>query len=309
MKKYEELTIRDHFMFGKICTSKENSQIILRSLLNHEINLENTDIEKYLKDYSDGKFIRLDLIAKDDSNNVYNAEMQNESKNKNVQLELPKRNRYYHSMIDSANVKEGVSYKDMPSTIVIFICTYDPFGLNLPQYTFTMQCNEHNIPDYDDGATSIFFNTTADLSSLPQSTRSMLEYIQTGQTDDEATTIINEAIKEARLKDEWRTEYMLTLVHDNDIYTDGYSQGQADGYNQGQADGYNQGESDGYNQGQTDGYNQGQADGYTDGILSEIYSSVQDGDYSIARGAEKAGVPVDDFETNMTKAGYKLPAD
>ena len=142
---------------------------------------------------------------------------------------------------------------------------------------------EHDIPDYDDGATTIYFNTTADLSSLPQSTRSMLEYIQTGQTDDEATTIINEAIKEARLKDEWRNEYMLTLVHDNDIYTDGY------------------------NQGQSDGYSQGQADGYTDGKLSEIYSSVQDGDYTIERGAEKAGVTVDEFKTNMTKAGYKLP--
>ncbi len=61
----------------------------------------------------------------------------------------------------------------------------------------------------------------------------------------------------------------------------------------------------GYNIGQSDGYNQGQSDGK----LSEIYSSVQDGDYSIARGSEKAGVTVAEFKSNMTKAGYKLPTD
>lgn len=190
---------------------------------------------------------------------------------------MPKRNRYYHSVIDTAYIKEGVSYKDIPSTIVIFICTYDPFGLNLPQYTFTLQCREQDIPDYDDGATTIYFNTTADLSSLPQSTRSMLEYIQTGRTEDEATTIINDAIIEARLKEEWRNEYMLTLVHDNDIYTDGYNQGQADGYNQGQTE--------------------------------VIYELVQDGLLAIDVAAIKLNLTIDSFKASMTEAGYKFPTD
>lgn len=32
-KSYEELTIRDHFMFGKICSKPENRKLILDSLL------------------------------------------------------------------------------------------------------------------------------------------------------------------------------------------------------------------------------------------------------------------------------------
>ena len=32
-KNYEELTIRDHFMFGKICSKPENRKLILDSLL------------------------------------------------------------------------------------------------------------------------------------------------------------------------------------------------------------------------------------------------------------------------------------
>ena len=66
MKNYEELTIRDHFMFGKICLDTKNCQIILRALLGKDINIVDSQIEKEIKQYSDSKFVRLDLLAEDD---------------------------------------------------------------------------------------------------------------------------------------------------------------------------------------------------------------------------------------------------
>lgn len=48
-------------------------------------------------------------------------------------------------------------------------------------------------------------------------------------------------------------------------------------------------------------------DQYEDGRLNEIFSSVQEGDYSLIRGAEKAGMSIDMFEKAMQEAGYKLP--
>ena len=43
------------------------------------------------------------------------------------------------------------------------------------------------------------------------------------------------------------------------------------------------------------------------GRREEIYASVRDGDYSLARGAEKLGISVQELEKRMTEAGYPLP--
>ena len=55
-------------------------------------------------------------------------------------------------------------------------------------------------------------------------------------------------------------------------------------------------------------YDQGKAAGEQIGIESgkraEIFSSVQDGDYSIERGAKKMGISVDEFRKCMEDAGY-----
>ena len=40
---------------------------------------------------------------------------------------------------------------------------------------------------------------------------------------------------------------------------------------------------------------------------TEIFKSVQDGDYGVARGAEKLGVTETEFVEKMENAGYKIP--
>lgn len=45
----------------------------------------------------------------------------------------------------------------------------------------------------------------------------------------------------------------------------------------------------------------------TEGRVFEVYSSVQDGDYGIKRGAEKLGITEEEFENSMLEAGFKLP--
>ena len=49
--------------------------------------------------------------------------------------------------------------------------------------------------------------------------------------------------------------------------------------------------------------------GREEGRLQEIFLSVQEGDYSIERGAKKAEMGISEFESAMIKAGYKVPAD
>lgn len=232
-KSYDELTIRDSFMFGKICSKPENRKLILDSLLQIDFQEKTGEIEKQIREYRDAKYVRLDLLAKDESDTIYNAEMQNKSANGNTQKELPKRSRYYQSIIDTTTLRAGESYLNLPESFIIFICTYDPFGEGLPIYSFDTKCNESNVVKYEDLAHKIFFNTTADLTGLPISMKNMLIYINNGVANDTATKTLDSEIYDARLKEEWRTEYMLTLTYRDEIYAEGRTEGRAEGFAEG----------------------------------------------------------------------------
>ena len=52
---------------------------------------------------------------------------------------------------------------------------------------------------------------------------------------------------------------------------------------------------------------EGMKTGIQAGRRTEIFLSVQDGDYSVNRGAEKLGMSVDEFEKSMSEAGYRVP--
>ena len=43
------------------------------------------------------------------------------------------------------------------------------------------------------------------------------------------------------------------------------------------------------------------------GRMIEVYTSVQEGDYGLQRGAEKLGISVETLEREMLEAGYKIP--
>ena len=47
--------------------------------------------------------------------------------------------------------------------------------------------------------------------------------------------------------------------------------------------------------------------GIKQGRMDEVYSSVQEGDYGIERGAKKLNMSVIEFEQKMQEAGYKIP--
>jgi predicted ArsR family transcriptional regulator len=44
-----------------------------------------------------------------------------------------------------------------------------------------------------------------------------------------------------------------------------------------------------------------------EGRAEEIFSSVQDGDYSIERAAEKLGITVEEVRRQMEESGYRIP--
>ena len=189
MKSYDELTFSDSFIFGKVTEDPEICRDIISTLMGFDVGelIQHPEREKFLKENVDGKYIKLDIMAEDELNRLYDVEMQNESKDKERKLELPKRSRYYQSLLDITYLKEGMHYRELKDVYIIFLCTFDPFWYGKYCYTFTTGCREVEDLDLYDGVEKLFFTTTADMKDAPEGLRKMLEYIRTGKATDEVT--------------------------------------------------------------------------------------------------------------------------
>ena len=80
---------------------------------------------------------------------------------------------------------------------------------------------------------------------------------------------LDEAVQKTRNHEEWRMECMTLLMRDQEMIRRGREEGR----------------------------------------LQEIFLSVQEGDYSLERGAQKSNMSEKEFEELMVKEGYKLPTE
>lgn len=223
-KRYEELTFADDFMFGKVMNGdKELCREILECLLEQPIGeLEEIQTQKEFRYTSDGKPIRLDVYTRD-HNSIYDAEMQNLNHQTVENLELPRRSRFYQSTMDTDHLSRGKSYRELPEGRILFICTFDPFGMGYAKYSFENRCTEDTGLRLKDGTEKIFYNSKSRDKNIPESLKKLYDYIETGKTDNHFTEKIEAAVVKAKKNEEWRSEYMKELLHDEDIREQGES--------------------------------------------------------------------------------------
>ncbi len=224
-KAYDELEYSDDFMFGKVMLDGELCRDVLECLLQQPVGvLQEVKNEKQYRYTKDGKPIRLDIFTKDD-HRYYDAEMQNLG-NKSLEYhQLPKRSRFYQSSIDTDFMNARGQYRDLPDSVVMFICTFDPFRKGLSKYTFANRCEEDPGLYLDDGTTKIFCNCCYEGEDVPQDVRDLYDYIRTGKSSNELTRRIDGAVKKARKIEEWRSDYMKEVVLLMDAKNEGREEG------------------------------------------------------------------------------------
>ena len=152
-KTYQELEFKDAFMFAAVMSNAESCRGVLERILGIPIRKVMVHAEHVLFVNPETRGVRLDVYADDEHGTVYNVEMQT-TDNKN----LPKRSRYYQGQMDMAALKTGKDFARLPQSIVIFICTFDPFGRERYRYTFVETCREDGEL-LEDGTCKIFLNT------------------------------------------------------------------------------------------------------------------------------------------------------
>ena len=134
--------------------NKEDVQFILRIILDKkDLIVTEVTVQKQFKNIR-GRSAELDVVAKDSSDKIYNIEIQRASKGA-----IPKRARFHSSMLDSAAVKKGMDYEQLPETYVIFITETDIFEENEPIYTIE-RCiiGKNKVKLFDDMAHILYVN-------------------------------------------------------------------------------------------------------------------------------------------------------
>ena len=161
VKRYEELTIADDFIFGKTMGGKVLCHDMLERMLEKHVGtLVDVQPQKEFQYTVDGKPVRLDMYARD-RKRIYDAEIQNQNHQSVKKLEQPKRSRFYQSTMDTDHLRKGKSYRELPE----------------------------------------------------------------GKVGGDLTWRIDEAVRRARENEEWRSEYMKELLHDDDVREEGRAEG------------------------------------------------------------------------------------
>ena len=132
--------------------------------------------------------------------------------------ELIRRTRYYQGMIDMDLISKGHNYTELNSTYIIFICTFDLFGLGRPTYTFRNLCLEDTNLELNDGTTKLFLNSTAVIpyeapdifpySDLDDDIFYFLQYINGHAPQGTFVNEINEEVTKVKESKEMEKSYM-----------------------------------------------------------------------------------------------------
>ena len=157
MKKLQELTLFDKFLFDETMDIPEAHEAVLQIIFGDD-NLKlltPTQTEKEIRTAPWLRSIRLDVYAMDQEKRIYNTEAQRAEKK-----DLVKRSRFYQSLIDSSLLEPGeISFNQMNDTCIIMITPFDLFGEERYQYTFRSRCDENPALLMEDGAIRIFLNS------------------------------------------------------------------------------------------------------------------------------------------------------
>ncbi len=227
-KKWEELQIKDDFMFGIIMRNPEICRMVLERILEIQIErVEYPEEQKSIRLLKDAKSVRLDVYVKDNRETVYNVEIQTTNPGN-----LEKRSRYYQGMIDLNLISQGESYTKLNQCYIIFICTFDPFGEGWYRYTFENRCRENKELVLQDEATRIFLNTKGTRDDVSGHVKRFLHFLDSASDPDPGDDLlvkINQELENVRKNQEWRREYMTLLMELKEREERGKAEGRKEG--------------------------------------------------------------------------------
>ncbi len=233
----------DSFLFESATEKPENaviiSRIIIERVTGKKVGTLAVHPQKELKGINISKHgIRMDIYTEEleETENgpavtcVYDIEP-----NDYREQDIPRRDRYYQSLIDNKLLTTGEPYKKLPDMISIWILSTDPFKDNRMVYTVKNVVEENNQIVYNDGVTKIFLYTKGTVGGSKE-LKELLTFMETSTRDnavDNELAEIMDIVDTVKSDSEERRRYMGIMnvidYEKRDAYEDGHSNGLQEG--------------------------------------------------------------------------------
>lgn len=226
-KPYKDLLFTDDYMFRKVLYhDKELCGRLVELLLDIKVaKIEYVDQEHMISATSDSRGVRMDVYVKDDKGTVFDLEMQNLT-----EISLPKRTRFYQSMIDIEHLVSGENYGELPDSYIVFICIFDPYGKGFPKYEFRELCLQDARIELGSGTSKVFINAESRKEDTPEGMRAFLDYLCGRGANSGLTKDIDAGVARAKAFKPWEAEYMqlheMISLAEQDARRIGYSEGE-----------------------------------------------------------------------------------
>ena len=150
-----------------------------------EENSARAEAEKMILNTPFYKSVRLGVLFEGDQS-WYDIEFQSENTD-----DIPKRARYYHSMIDTHILEPGEAYARLKPCYVIFLCRFDLFGKGKAVYQFQNYDIKNRLLLGDESYT-IVLNSKAEAGSIPKELEALFSYINEGKVNPGRDDFIDE---------------------------------------------------------------------------------------------------------------------
>lgn len=203
----KNFNLSDFALFLSVMKEKKAYQNVLSIILNEsDVKIAEVKVEQVILNKFGKRAIRLDAWGRTEDDRQVNIEMENHANKDNI----PKRSRFYQGLLDTPILKSGrkTKYRELPSTIIIFITQEDIFKRDLAMYTFTEQCEEIQGLHLDDGTKKIFLNMSSKNGS--KELVSLLQYMKNTTLDnpeiqvrDERIVELDKIVTEVKESEEW----------------------------------------------------------------------------------------------------------
>ena len=226
--KWMHIGISNDFLFGKVMQDPYLCQKLLERILPDLAidRIEYPELQKSIRPDSAAKSIRLDVYVKDSAQTVYDIEMQAVSS-----TNLPRRSRYYQSIIDLQLLDAGQDYDLLDSSFIIFICRDAVFDCRRHIYTFRSCCLEDPSLILEDATTRIFLSAAGKLDDVSPQLKAFLDYVAGTISDDSYVQEVDLAVRRAKANRKWRHEYMTLEMKERIVRRQAYAEGEAKGKN------------------------------------------------------------------------------
>lgn len=202
-----QFNLSDFALFLSVMKEKKAYQNVLSIILDEpDVKITEVKVEHVVLNQYGKRAIRLDAWGKTDDERQVNIEMENHAERDNI----PKRSRFYQGLLDTPILKSGrkTKYRQLPSTIIIFITQDDIFRKDLAMYTFTEQCEEIQGLHLGDGTKKIFLNMTS--KNGTKELVSLLQYMKNTTLDnpeiqvhDKRIIELDRIVTEVKQSEEW----------------------------------------------------------------------------------------------------------